>query len=83
MKSPEFEELTDKEIKSIGNIFPHYLFYKTLPNGDREFHCSHCQQRFVKSRLKRTISYEDRDFMRVGHGDIRRCPLCGARMDGD
>lgn len=78
MKSPEFEELTEREKELINNLFPHYLFYDTLPNGDREFQCSHCRQRFVKSRLKRTISYEDREFMHVGNGDLRCCPLCGA-----
>lgn len=78
MKSPEFEELTERDAELIDNLFPHYLFYDTLPNGDREFQCSHCRQRFVESRLKRIISYEDREFMHVGHGDLRCCPLCGA-----
>lgn len=78
MKSPEFEELTEREKELIDNLFPHYLFYKTLPNGDREFQCSHCRQSFVKSHLARTSSYEDRELMRVRHGDLRRCPLCGA-----
>lgn len=78
MKSPEFEELTERDAELIDNLFPHYLFYDTLPNGDREFQCSHCRQRFIKSHLARTISYEDREFMHVGHGDLRCCPLCGA-----
>ena len=78
MKSPEFEELTERDAELIDNLFPHYLFYDTLLNGDREFQCSHCRQRFVESRLKRIISYEDREFMHVGHGDLRCCPLCGA-----
>ena len=78
MKSPEFEELAERDTELIENLFPHYLFYDTMPNGDREFQCSHCRQKFVKSRLKRTISYEDRELMHVGHGDLRCCPLCGA-----
>ena len=77
MKSPEFEELTDKEIKSIGDIFPHYLFYKTLPNGDREFHCSHCRQEFIIPRLARTRTPEDEELMCTQHGDAARCPICG------
>mgnify|MGYP004535335405 CR=1 FL=1 len=78
MKSPEFEELTEREKELIDNLFPHYLFYKTLPNGDREFRCSHCRQRFIKSHIARTSSYEDRELMHVRHGDLRCCPLCGA-----
>ena len=78
MKSPEFEELTEREKELIDNLFPHYLFYDTMPNGDREFQCSHCRQRFIKSHLARTSSYEDRALMRVRHGDLRCCPLCGA-----
>lgn len=78
MKSPEFEELTERDKELIDNLFPHYLFYKTLPNGDREFQCSHCRQRFIKSHIARTSSYEDRELMHVRHGDLRCCPLCGA-----
>ena len=78
MKSPEFEELTERDAELIDNLFPHYLFYDTLPNGDREFQCSHCRQRFIKSHIARTSSYEDRDLMHVRHGDLRCCPLCGA-----
>lgn len=78
MKSPEFEELTERDTELIENLFPHYLFYDTLPNGDREFQCSHCRQRFIKSHIARTSSYEDRELMHVRHGDLRCCPLCGA-----
>lgn len=81
MKSPEFEELTDKEIKSIDDIFPHYLFYKTLPNGDREFHCSHCRQRFTVSYLMRTVTPEKEELVHARHGDAARCPLCGFRAE--
>ncbi len=81
MKPPEFEELTDKEIKSIDDIFPHYLFYKTLPNGDREFHCSHCRQTFTRSRIMRTSSPEDRALMYAYHGDKAVCPLCGCTAE--
>ena len=78
MKSPEFEELTERDTELIENLFPHYLFYDTLLNGDREFQCSHCRQRFIKSHIARTSSYEDRELMHVRHGDLRCCPLCGA-----
>lgn len=77
MKSPEFEELTDKEIKSIDDMFPHYLFYKTLLNGDREFHCSHCRQEFTIPRLARTRTPKDEELMCTQHGNTARCPVCG------
>ncbi len=78
MKSPEFEELTEEEKRLIDGLFPNYLFYKTLPNGDREFHCTHCRREFTKSRLARTDTPEDRKLMTANHGDLARCPLCGA-----
>lgn len=78
MKSPEFEELTDGEKKAIEGLFPDYLFYKTLPNGDREFQCSHCRQSFIRHRLARTSTPEDRQLFARKHGDLGRCPCCGA-----
>lgn len=78
MKSPEFQELTDQEIKDIDGLFPQYLFYDTLPNGDREYQCTHCRSMTVQQRLKRTTTPEDRKLMNTHHGDIARCPICGA-----
>lgn len=77
-ESPEFEELTEEEKRLIDGLFPNYLFYKALPNGDREFHCTHCRREFTKSRLARTVTPEDRKLMTANHGDLARCPLCGA-----
>ena len=77
-ESPEFEELTEEEKRLIDGLFPNYLFYKPMPNGDREFHCTHCRQVFIKARLTRTVTPEERKLMSVGHGDEVRCPLCGA-----
>lgn len=78
MKSPKFEELTEKEKRLIDGLFPDYLFYKTLPNGDREFHCTHCRREFTRSRLMRTDTPKDRKLMTASHGDPACCPLCGA-----
>ncbi len=81
MKSPEFEELTDAELNAIDDIFPHYLFYKTSPSGEREFHCTHCRQTFTRSRVMRTSSPEDRALMYAYHGDKAVCPLCGCTTE--
>lgn len=77
-ESPEFEELTEKEKQLIDGLFPNYLFYKALPNGDREFCCTHCRREFTKSHLMRTTTPEDRKLMTASHGDEAHCPLCGA-----
>lgn len=78
MKSPEFQELTEQEIKDIDGLFPQYLFYDTLPNSDREFQCTRCRNTTAQQRLKRTTTPEDRKLMNAHHGDIARCPICGA-----
>lgn len=78
MKSPEFQDLTETETRAIDGLFPQYLFYDTLPNGDREFQCTHCRKKFIQSRVKRMLTEEDRQLMRSGHGDIARCALCGS-----
>lgn len=77
MKSPEFEELTEREKELIEDMFPRYLFYRTLPNGDREFHCSHCRQKFTISHLMRTVTPEEEELVRARHGDGAQCPVCG------
>lgn len=78
MESPEFQELTEQEIKDIDGLFPQYLFYDTLPNGDREYQCTRCRSTTVQQRFKRTTTPEDRKLMNAHHGDIARCPICGA-----
>lgn len=78
MKSPEFQELTEQEIKDIDGMFPQYLFYTTLPNGDREYQCTRCHSSTVQHRISRTSTPEDRKLMNARHGDAARCPICGA-----
>lgn len=78
MNHPNFKELTDREIKDIDGLFPQYLFYDTLPNGDREYQCTHCRSTTVQQRFKRTTTPEDRKLINARHGDIARCPICGA-----
>lgn len=78
MESPEFEKLTDKEYELMEGLFPHYLFYNTLANGDRVFVCSRCRNEFIRQKIKRTITPDDRKIMCAAHGDLGRCPICGA-----
>lgn len=78
MKSPEFQELTEQEIKDIDGLFPQYLFYTTHPNGDREYQCTRCRSTTVQPRIRRTSAPEDRKLMNTRHGDVSRCPICGA-----
>lgn len=78
MKSPEFQELTEQEIKDIDGLFPQYLFYTAFPNGDREYRCTRCRSTTVQSRIRRTSTPEDRKLMNAYHGDVTRCPICGA-----
>lgn len=78
MKSPEFQELTEQEIKDIDGLFPQYLFYTTLSNGDREYQCTRCRSTTVQHRIRRTSTPEDHRLMNTRHGDVSRCPICGA-----
>lgn len=75
----KFKELTKAELKKINDLFQTYLFYETLPSGDRQFYCTHCNRSFLQSTAKRKRLWTSRDSIRMNlqHNDFgAECPLC-------
>ena len=76
MEMSKFRDITEKEIEEINKLFTGYLFYETLPSGERLFECSHCNKIFTVGQ-KRVMHNEDYELITAGHNEDVRCPKCG------
>lgn len=76
MEMPKFKDFTKAEMEEINYLFTPYLFYKTLPGGERYFECSSCNKSF-EARYKKLMTNDDYELLRVGHNETATCPICG------
>lgn len=76
MEMPKFRDFTQREMEEINHLFEPYLFYETLPGGERYFECSSCNKSF-EARYKKLMTNDDYELLRVGHNETVRCPVCG------
>jgi len=63
------------EMKEIESLFSRYLFYETLPSGDRHVECTNCNKDFIVG-FKRTMTAEEDELWRARHNDYAVCPHC-------
>ncbi len=78
MEMPHIHEITKRDLEEINSLFTKYLFYKTLPDGNRQFECTHCNAEFTAGLNKRTVTDSDNELMRARHNEVARCPKCGS-----
>lgn len=76
MEMPKFKDFTKAEMEEINRLFTPYLFYETLPGGERYFECSSCNKSF-EVRYKKLMINDDYELLRVGHNETAKCPICG------
>ena len=63
------------EIKEIESLFSRYLFYETLPSGNRHVECTNCNKDFIVG-FNRTMTAEEDELWRARHNDYAVCPHC-------
>ena len=71
----KIKEFTKPELEQINNLFTHYIFYKTMPDGSRFCTCSGCGKEFNVGNNRLTTS-EEYELIRARHNDGVRCPHC-------
>lgn len=74
----EFRGLTQAELDSVNDLFPHYLFYERTQAG-RRFWTSCCHQEGREAQLLEAPlrTAEEQAAFFGGHGAAVRCPFCG------
>lgn len=72
-----FPVFTAEDVERVNELFAHYVFFTTAPDGGRYCECSGCRKSFRVEGLPRTITPEWRAFMAAKHNDTVRCPKCG------
>ena len=77
MTTPDFFTLSDEENEQINNCFTHYLFYSEEKNGDRNYICSHCGEKFTVPFCSRMQTHNDYQLLQCGHNQTISCPKCG------
>lgn len=71
----KIKEFTKAELEQINNLFTHYIFYKTMPDGSRFCTCSGCGKEFYVGNSRLTTS-EEYELIIARHNDGVRCPHC-------
>lgn len=72
-----FPTLSQEDLDSANDLFPHYIFYSTEKSGDRSIQSSCCHKAGRYDGTQRVTDDRHRNFMNARHNDPVFCPYCG------